>query len=213
MIRSVATPPRLYATATRPAAPTVARAAVVTGRGAEPTGSGFSLGGMGGHIKTAGSLAQLYNGFKTAMDGGRALKPDATRIIKSVKGLKGNGLLNSVKGVVTGALPFAQRSAVFAGAISIVTNGVNLAQGRISFGTFGSRVVGDIIGGFAGGAGGAIGGAVGLALLGTFGITGMVATIGGIAAGFGGYMMAENMVRRTGLFKTVTGTIKNAMGG
>lgn len=204
MISSVA--PRVYAPAARPVSD--ARAAQVTGGGLNILG-----GGLQGNIQTGASLAQLYNGAKTALDGGRALRPEANGIIKAVKGLKGNGLLSNAKDLVTGAMPFAQRSAIFSGAVSIVMNGMKLAQGQISFGTFGSRVVGDVIGGFAGGAGGAIGGAVGLSLLGMFGITGMVATIGGIAAGFGGYMLAENMIRKTGIFKTITGTIKNAMGG
>lgn len=202
MISTVSTSPR---TTAAPYSVTTAQAAV-----AEPKGGGLSV--MGGDtLKLGASLAHLYNGAKTAIDGGKALRPDANKLINSAKKLKGNGILDSFKGLATGSLAFAKRSAIFAGAISVVTNGIQLAQGRQSFGQFGSNVVGDTIGGFAGGAGGAVASALGLAALGAFGVAGTMATIGGVVAGFVGYTLAENLVRRTSLFKQITGTVRNAL--
>lgn len=204
MISTVSTSPR---TAAKPYSVTMAGPAAV----AEPKGGAGVMGGMGDTLQLGASLAHLYNGAKTAIDGGKALRPDATKLINSAKKLKGNGILDSMKGLATGSLAFAKRSAIFAGAISVVSNGYKLMNRQISFGQFGSNVVGDTIGGFAGGAGGAVASAIGLAALGAFGVTGTIATIGGVVAGFVGYTLAENMVRRTGLFKQITGTVRNAL--
>jgi hypothetical protein len=202
MIRTVSSTPRLPVT--RPAATTV-RAAV------EPTGGGvMSNLSSGDMVQTGANLAHLYNAGKTGLQGGRVVNGAMGDIWKSLKGLKGNGIFNGMKELASGALPFATRSALFEGAISVISNGYRLAKGQIGFSEFGGRVVADSASGLAGGAGAAVAGGIALALL---PFTGPVGTIITAVAGIAGYTVADNMFRNSKIYRATIGTVRNALGG
>lgn len=203
MIRSVSSTPRPLPV--RPQARPVAtpvRAAV------QPQGGGMSLGSTGNMIQTGGKLATWWNGASTGLRGGNVVNGAMGQIFQSLKRLNGNGLLNGLKGMASGALPYATRAGMFQGAVSVVTNGVKLAQGQIRFSEFGSRVVGDTMAGIGGGAAAAVAGALALAFL---PVTGTMATIVAGVAGIAGFALGDGMVRNTSLYRKVTGTIRNGL--
>lgn len=198
--------------------PTPVRTAAVLPAAAEPTGGGMIASAVtnlsngltqGNMIDTGARLAHLYNAGKTGLDGGKVAAKGLTGLVKSLKGLKGNGIFNGVKGIATGALPFAKRSAIFEGAISVVSNGIKLAQGQIRFNEFGARVVGDTSTGFVGGAGAAVAGGLALAFL---PITGTLGTIVAGIAGIAGYSVASSAFKNSSIYKTLTKTVRNALG-
>lgn len=208
MIRTVTArtpyqPQRPVAPASRPQA-TAAKVATT----AQPTGGSMVNALNDDWVRTGGKLAGWYNAGKTALQGGREVNNAIGTIYKSVKNLKGNGIFNGLKGVVGGALPYMSRSALFAGVISVVTNGLELAKGRIRFNEFGARVVGDSMGGLAGGAGAAVAGGIAMAVLPFAGTMGMIVT--GLA-GIVGYGLAASAFQQTSLYKKVVGSIRSGL--
>lgn len=194
--------------------PTTYRAPMVRPAVAEPTGGGvissLSTGlTKGNTVDTAAHLAHLYNAGKTGLQGGKVTGSAMSGLVNSVKGLKGNGIFSGLQGVFNGALPFAKRSAIFEGAISVVSNGIKLAQGQIRFNEFGARVVGDTSTGFVGGAGAAVAGGLALAFL---PITGTLGTIVTGIAGIAGYALASSAFKQSSIYRTLTSTVRNALG-
>ncbi|HEY9722110.1 MAG TPA: hypothetical protein V6D47_08855 [Oscillatoriaceae cyanobacterium] len=180
---------------------------------AEPVGSGFHIQGFGDNLSLGSSLATLYNSGKTAMDGASQLGGDASQVVNGIKGVSGGDLFNGLEGLAKGAVPLAKRSAIFEGAVSVVTNGYKLATGRENVATFGSNVVGDTLSGAAGGFGGAIAGAIGTAALGALGVSGGLLTLGSIAVGMVGYSLTEKLFRNTNIFHSITNTVHQALSG
>jgi hypothetical protein len=184
---------------------------------AEPKGGGFSIAGsFGDTLNLGSSAAHLYNGFKTAVDGGKAIDGDVVKVVKNLKAMKplSGGMKAALSNIAQSALKMGQRSAIFAGAISAATNGYRLWKKQIDLPTFGGRVVGDAAGGFVGGMGATIAGGIGIAILGgPIGLAGTALTIGGAIAGMAGYMIAENYFRKTSIFKTVVNTTRQMLGG
>ncbi len=200
------------------------QAAPVTPAGVRPAAAspvGGSYGyqqrgyGMDGWINTGSSLAHLYNGVKTAIDGGKLADPPVTtawRQLIRLRPLSGS-MKSAVMEIGNVAVSMGKRSALFAGAISAAVNGYRLVTGRIGLPQFGGAVVGDTLGGFAGGVGASVVGGIGFALLGGVGLSGIALTIGGALCGMVGYVMAENMLRGTRLYGTVVGWTQRALGG
>jgi hypothetical protein len=184
---------------------------------AEPRGGGFSIAGSFGDTLSLGSsVAHLYNGVKTSIDGGKAVDGDMVKVVKQIKNLKplSGGMKAALSNIGRTALSMGQRSAIFAGAISAVSNGYRFYKHQIDLATFGSRVVGDTAGGFAGGIGATIAGGIGMAILGgPIGLAGTALTIGGALAGMAGYVIAENTFRSTGIFRSIVNTVHQALGG
>jgi hypothetical protein len=217
MIRSVSSTPRVP-TYRAPQAPqaTVRAAVMPTARAAvEPTGGGMvsdlssSLRG-GDMVQTGANVAHLYNAGKTGLQGGRVVNNAIGGLWKSLKNLNGNGIFTGIKNLAAETLPFATRSALFEGAISVVSNGYKMAKGQIGFGEFGGRVVADSASGLAGGAGAAVAGGLALALI-PFG--GAMGTIVTAIAGIAGYSVAANMFRNSKIYRSVVGTVRGALGG
>jgi hypothetical protein len=154
--------------------------------------------------------AHLWNVAKTGMDGRPALGGELTSLFKAVKGVRGNAIFSSLKGLVGAAVPLMTRSAIFEAAISAISNGVRLAQGRIGFGTFAGRLTGDTMAGFVGGAGAALAGTVALAVLPA---TGLLGTIIAGVAGIGGYNLVAGMFKQSSIYRSVVGTVRDAFGG
>lgn len=184
---------------------------------AEPKGGGFSIaGGFGDTLNLGSSAAHLYNGYKSAVDGARAVDADMVKVVKNLKNMKplSGGMKAAIGNIASSALKMGQRSAIFAGAISAATNGYRLWKKQIDLPTFGGRVIGDTAGGFAGGIGATIAGGIGMAILaGPIGLAGTALTIGAAVAGMAGYMLAENMFRKTGIFKSIVNTTRQMLGG
>lgn len=184
---------------------------------AEPKGGGFSIAGsFGDTLNLGSSAAHLYNGFKTAVDGGKAVDADMLKVVKNLKNMKplSGGMKAALSNIAQGALRMGQRSAIFAGAISAATNGYRLWKKQIDLPTFGGRVVGDTAGGFVGGMGATVAAGIGFAILGgPIGLAGTALTIGGAIAGMAGYMLAENFFRKTGIFKSIVNTTRQMLGG
>jgi hypothetical protein len=209
MINTVSSAPRL--TAPR------AQAGTVSVASSEPKGGGFSTASsFGDTLNLGSSAAHLYNGVKTSIDGGKLIDGDVAKIAKNLKNMKplSGGMKAALSNIGSAALKMGQRSALFAGAISFASNGYKFYKKQIDLPTFGSRVVGDTAGGFAGGIGATIAGGIGMAILGgPIGLAGTALTIGGALAGMAGYVVAENMFRSTGIFKSIVGTVRSALGG
>ncbi len=156
------------------------------------------------------SAAHLWNTAKTGIDGHAALGGELTSLFKAFKGVRGNAIFSSLKGLAGAAVPLMTRSAIFEAAISAISNGVRLAQGRIGFGTFAGRLTGDTMAGFVGGAGAAVAGSVALAILPA---TGLLGTIIAGVAGIGGYSFVSGMFKKSSIYRTVVGTVRDAFGG
>ena len=184
---------------------------------AEPRGGGFSIAGsFGDTLNLGSSVAHLYNGVKTSIDGGKAIDADVAKVVKNLKNMKplSGGMKAALGNIAGAALKMGQRSAIFAGAISFATNGYRFWKKQIDLPTFGGRVVGDPARGVAGGQGATVAAGIGMAILGgPIGLAGTALTIGGALAGMAGYMVAENMFRKTGIFKAIVNTTRQALGG
>ena len=207
MMNTVSSAPRVQAT--RAQAPTVKAAA-------EPKGGGFSVAGFGDTLNLGSSVAHLYNGAKTSIDGGKAIDADVSKVWKNLKGMKplSGGMKSALGNIFSTGLKMGQRSAVFAGVVSAASNGYKLYKKQIDLPTFGGRVVGDAAGGFVGGVGATVAAGIGFAILGgPIGLAGTALTIGGAIAGMAGYMMAENFFRKTDLFKGIVNTTRQMLGG
>jgi hypothetical protein len=175
-----------------------------------PGGRMLAEFGGGGWVDTGGNLAHIYNMAKTGITGGKGVNSAFGELWSAVKGLHGNGLFAGLKGIVAGTLPYATNSALFEGAISAIVNGYKLFTHQESVGAFGGNVVGDTMAGLAGGAGAAVAGGIAMAVLPFAGTLGLIIT--GLAGIFG-FGFASNMMRSTGIYNTITGGIRNALGG
>ena len=171
------------------------------------------LRGAGGHFCSGGDIRDMAAALgREAGAPGALAEVNAAfgQFFRALKGLHGNGLFAGLKGVVAGAIPFATRSALFEGAVSVIVNGYYLATGREGIGTFGGNVVGDSLAGLAGGAGAAVGGAIAMAVLPFGGTMGLILTA---LAGVFGYGFASNALRSTSLYNNIVGGVRNALGG
>jgi hypothetical protein len=177
---------------------------------AMPGGRMIAEFGGGGWVDMGGNLAHIYNMAKTGITGGKGVNSAFGELWRAVKGLHGNGLFAGLKGIVAGTIPYATNSALFEGAISAIVNGYKLFTRQESVGAFGGNVVGDTMAGLAGGAGAAFAGGIAMAILPFSGTLGLIIT--GLAGIFG-FGFASNMMRSTGIYGTITGGIRNALGG
>lgn len=165
---------------------------------------------QGDWVDKSKSAAHLWNLAKTGIDGRAALSGELTSLFRALKGVRGNAIFSSLKGLASAAVPLMTRSALFEAAISALSNGVRLAEGRIGFGTFAGRLTGDTMTGFVGGAGAAVAGSMALAILPA---TGLLATIIAGVAGIGGYGLVAGMFKQSSIYRSVVGTVRDAFGG
>lgn len=209
MINTVSSAPRINTPRTQ--------SSTVRAASAEPTGGGFSIASsFGDNLNLGSSLAHLYNGVKTSIDGGKAIDSDVAKVAKQLKNMRplSGGMKAALSNIGKTALSMGQRSAIFAGAISAASNGYRFWKHQIDLPTFASRVVGDTAGGFAGGIGATIAGGIGMAILGgPIGLAGTALTIGGALAGMAGYVITENIFRNTSIFHSIVNTVHSAFGG
>jgi hypothetical protein len=162
-------------------------------------------------VSRAGTWGNLANKAAVGFQGGAAVAPNISSIISAGKSFDLNGVFGGLKSIGSSALPFAKRSALIEGGLSVLTNGYALFKGQISLSTFGGRVTGDTMGGLAGGVGGAIASGVGIGLLGVLGVTGGLATVGGVVAGIVGYSLAEKWFRHTRIFQKAVSLVQGSL--
>jgi hypothetical protein len=154
-------------------------------------------------------LLMGYNAVK----GGQVAAAPAGQLVQALKSFDLEGIWNSGKALGQVGTQFATKSAGFAGAISLVTNGLHVLNHEMTVPVAGARVVGDAIGGAAGGIGGAIAGGLGLTLLGAVGLVGAPLTIGAAVVGFIGYYYADKTVRQTGVYNWIVRNTHDALAG
>jgi hypothetical protein len=177
--------------------------------------------GKGGFMNSAASalsnydlgyLGRLGNMVYSGVKGGQLTQPAVGSLWEALKKFDLDGVWNAGKSLGQVSLQFAGKSAIFAGAVSLVANGLHVMNGRMTIPTAGARIVGDTLGGAAGGIGGAIAGGIGLTLLGALGIAGAPLTIGAAIIGMVGYHYADCALRRTGIYNTVVRTVYDTLG-
>ncbi len=166
--------------------------------------SRFSPGTIGqglGEVADVGFLGNLLVMGYSAIKGGAAAAPGVSSLWTALKSFDLDGLWGAGKSLGQTGLGFAGKSAGFAGALSLLVNGMRVVNNQISISVAGARVVGDSVAGAAGGFGGAIAGGVGLTLLGALGIAGAPLTIGAAIIGMIGYHYGDKMARQTGVHR------------
>lgn len=153
-----------------------------------------------GMVDTASMLGRLGNAGHTAVKGGAAALPGVQGVWSALKSFDLSGIWSAAKGLGQTAMTWGGRSAMFQGAISLVSNGYRSIKGTQSWADTGTKVVSDTVTGAVGGAAGAIAGGIGTMALTALGIAGGPLTIGAAVIGMGGYFLGERLFKQSALF-------------
>lgn len=171
----------------------------------------FIPSGRGGMIDSASMLGRLGNVAHTAVKGGQETLPQVQGVWNALKGFDVTNLWSGLQALGKTAMTWGTRSALFQGAISLVSNGYRSMTGQQSWGTTGTKVVMDTTTGMVGGMGGAIAGGIGTMALTALGVAGGPLTIGAALVGMGGYFLAERFFKSTSAYKKIHHTVSSIM--
>lgn len=133
--------------------------------------AGYRLGHqMADHMQEAAKALKAENGFQAAL-------PSIQKVLGS--GMRGAGI-----------------SALVTGAVSAVSHGISLAQGKTDGKTVISNVISDAVSGGIGGFGGVTAAGAGNLILRSFGIAALPLTIGTVAFGAVGGVLAGKLAQK-----------------
>ncbi len=171
----------------------------------------FVPSGRSGLIDSASMVGRLGNAAHTAVKGGAETLPQVQGVWNALKSFDVTNLWSGIQALGKSALTWGTKSALFQGAISLVSNGYRSMTGQQSWGTTGTKVVMDTTTGMVGGIGGAIAGGIGTMALTALGVAGGPLTIGAALVGMGGYFLAERFFKSTSVYKKVQSTVSSIM--
>lgn len=185
-------------------------------------GGGFSLPSsiqgmipqnMGSAVNTLTSVGQIGNAAYAGIQGAKIIGPNAGTIVQDVTHFSFNGLWTAFKGIFSGTVQVAEKSAIVQGAISLVSNAYKALTHQESYQDAGANVVGDTASGAVGGATGALAGGFGTALLGLFGLSGGIVTIGAALIGLGGFYLGEKLFKSSSIYNRLYNGTKALLSG
>lgn len=165
-----------------------------------------SLGSQVASMRYGKNVAEALRGLKP---GGGTLKPIGSSGVSATENIVSGGVGSSLRGLGSSLLKGTGLSAIVSGGFSLITNGIQVLQGKKTWSEVSGTVAADTANGAVSGLTGTLAAGGATLLAGALGATGLAGTLLVGLGAMGGAWLGDKLFRGTGLYDKIKDTVSS----